>query len=81
MTAKPDRPTFAVCVANDGCDDLAVWKLYRLQPDADAEGEGYIRVIDESGEDYLYPAGRFVQVQFPPTVSRKILAATAPAGS
>ena len=50
---------FAICVANEGYDDLEVWKVYQVLPDAKAAGVGCVRVIDESGEDYLYPADRF----------------------
>jgi hypothetical protein len=69
------RPKFAVCVANDGCDDLQVWKLYRVLPDPVAAAEDYLRVVDESGEDYLYPSGRFIMVEFSATVEKKLLAA------
>ena len=75
MAKQQSRPKFVVCVANEGCDDLQVWKLYRMLPDAKAAGDGYIRVIDESGEDYLYPAQRFVGVDFPAAVEQKLLAA------
>jgi hypothetical protein len=75
MGRKLSRPRFAVCVANEGCDDLQVWKLYRLVPDAKAAAEGYVRVVDDSGEDYLYPAGRFVVVEFSAAVEQKLLAA------
>ncbi|HJT78119.1 MAG TPA: hypothetical protein VJ739_13025 [Gemmataceae bacterium] len=73
---KQSRPRFAVCVANEGCDDLQVWKLYRVLPDVKAAAEDYLRVVDDSGEDYLYPAGRFVVVEFSAAVARKLLAAT-----
>jgi hypothetical protein len=73
MAKKPTRPGFAVCVTNRGCDDLQIWKLYRILPDETAGAEGYLRVVDESGEDYLYPASRFVVVTFPAEVERKIL--------
>ncbi len=75
MTKRQSRPQFAVCVTNEGCDDLQVWKLYRVLPDAAAAGEGYLRVVDESGEDYLYPAQRFVVIDFPAAVAQKLLAA------
>ena len=65
MAKKRVRPSFAVCVAAAGSDDLRVWKLYRVLEDGEAAREGYLRVVDESGEDYLYSAGRFVVVQFP----------------
>jgi hypothetical protein len=73
MTKKSVRPTFAVCVANQGAEDLQIWKLYRVLPDETAATEKYLRVVDESGEDYLYPAKRFVLVTFPATVEQKIL--------
>jgi hypothetical protein len=75
MAQERIRSRFVVCVASEGCDDPQVWKLYRVLPDARAAAEGYVRVVDDSGEDYLYPAGRFVAVQFPPAVQRRLLAA------
>ena len=75
MAKKHARPKFAVCVANEGCDDLQVWRSYRVLPDAVAAEEGYMRVVDDSGEDYLYPARRFVLVAFPVSVERRLLAA------
>ncbi len=56
---------YALCVGNKDCEDLEVRKVYRILNDAKAEIEGYIRVIDESGEDYLYPASCFVSVELP----------------
>jgi hypothetical protein len=76
MAKKPSRPKFVVCVANEDCDDLQVWKLYRVLPDAEAAAEGYLRLIDDSGEDYLYKASRFVVVEFPAAVEQKLLAAS-----
>jgi hypothetical protein len=74
MAKKQNRAPFAVCVANEGCDDLQVWKLYRVLPDAVGAAEGYMRVVDDSGEDYLYPESRFVVVDFPVAAEEKILA-------
>jgi len=52
---------FAVCVKNRGNEaSLELRKLYQLVPDSDAEKDGMLRVIDESGEDYLFPASYFV---------------------
>ena len=48
-----------LCIRNDGCEDLELRKLYLVLPDKSAAAEGYIRVIDESGEDYLYPENCF----------------------
>ena len=74
MADQPLRPVFAVCVANDDCDDLSVGMLYRVLPDEQAAGEGLLRVIDDSGEDYLYPAGRFVIVAVSQAEEQKLLA-------
>ncbi len=76
MAKRPTPSMFAVCVANQGCDDLQIWKLYRVLRDETAQSEGYLRVVDESGEDYLYPASRFVVVEFPAPIRRKLLAAS-----
>jgi len=72
------HPTsFAVCVRNDGYPAaLEVRKLYRVLPDADAKDAGLIRVIDESGEDYLYPSAFFMSIELPRAV-RDILESAA----
>jgi len=54
---------FVVCTRNEGCDDLDPRKIYEVLPDGTAAAEGYLRVIDESGEDYLYPADYFMEIQ------------------
>ena len=56
---------FAICIDNKDCEDLEKRKIYRIIPDEEAANEGYIRVVDESGEDYLYPESYFVLVQLP----------------
>ena len=64
--AKPKETySFALCIENKDCDDLEKRKIYQVVPDAEAEKEGFIRVIDESGEDYLYPRSYFIAVQLP----------------
>jgi hypothetical protein len=72
MFTSRGRVKFAVCVANEGYDDLEVWKVYQVQPDAKAAEVGCVRVVDESGEDYLYPADRFVKVDFPKDVRARL---------
>ncbi len=74
MAGQLPRPSFAVCIANDGCDDLSAGMLYRVLPDEAATGEDLLRVIDDSGEDYLYPASRFVIVAVPQAEEPKLLA-------
>ncbi len=57
---------FAVCINNEGYRaSLEVGKLYRVIPDQEAASHGYIRVVDESGEDYGYAAGRFFPLEVP----------------
>lgn len=56
---------FAVCVKTDGEDLLTLHKIYRVLPDESAARSNYIRVIDDEGEDYLYPADCFVFVDLP----------------
>ncbi len=56
---------FVVCIENRECSDLETRKLYQTVPDEEAEREGYLRVVDESGGDYLYPESYFVPVDVP----------------
>ena len=61
---------FAICVENRGAEDLDVRKVYRVLHDKNAAATGHVRVIDESGEDYLYPADYFVFVELPQKAKR-----------
>jgi hypothetical protein len=66
---------FALCIDNSGYQaSLIPGKVYRLVADTSAAREGMIRVIDESGEDYLFQKSHFVGVDFPASVQRKLLA-------
>ncbi len=56
---------FALCVDNKECEDLEKRKIYQVLPDEDAEKDGFLRIIDESGDDYLYPQSYFVLVPLP----------------
>lgn len=56
---------FALCLRNDECEDLELRKVYRVLPDKRAEKDGFLRVVDESGEDYLYPESYFVFIRLP----------------
>ncbi len=68
---------FAVCVRNtDYPASLELHKIYRVLPDEDAAAEGDLRVIDESGEDYLYPANYFVLIDVPEEVELSLLKAS-----
>ena len=59
---KNSKKLFALCVENRDCEDLEIRKVYEVVPDKKASQDGYLRVIDESGEDYLYPDSYFVMV-------------------
>jgi hypothetical protein len=75
--ATPSLPEFVVCINNvDYPASLEVHKIYRVVSDEDAIMEGDIRVIDESGEDYLYPSSYFVPIQVPQTVKESLLRAS-----
>ncbi len=65
---------YVICIENRDCEDLEKRKVYQILPDEGASKEGYLRVIDESGEDYLYPESYFVRVQLPIDVQEAIQA-------
>lgn len=68
---------FAICLCNEGyAASLELRKLYRVLPDAEAAAHGQVRVIDESGEDYLYPADCFAEVPLPRAVEQALLRAS-----
>jgi len=70
----PADPRFAVCVRNDGYEaSLERNKIYSVLPDEDAERDGDLRVVDESGEDYLFSADRFVAIDVPAAVKASLL--------
>ncbi len=71
---KPRAMHFVVCVNNRGYPaSLELPKIYRVLPDEEAAEDGDIRVIDESGEDYLYSADRFVEIDLPQPARRSLL--------
>ena len=70
---KRPQVAAALCLRNEGCGDLEVRKLYRILPDKKAGAEGYLRVIDESGEDYLYPARFFAVVRVPAAAAKSLV--------
>lgn len=65
---------FVICIQNDEYEGaLEVRKIYEVLPDSSAEKRNYIRVIDESGEDYLYPAKWFLPIELPQNVEDALL--------
>ncbi len=70
-------PRFAICLNNtDYPASLERHKVYQVLVDEEAAQDGDIRVIDESGEDYLYPAEYFAVIALPPAVERALLQAS-----
>ena len=65
MAREKKEKSFALCIENKECADLEKRKIYTVLPDSKATKEGYLRIIDESGEDYLYPASYFILVELP----------------
>lgn len=65
---------FALCLNNSGYPaSLDVGKLYKVIEDDEATAEGYIRVIDESGEDYAFASNRFHMVELPANIEKELL--------
>ena len=74
-TRKGSTSRFAICVDNSEYPaSLELHKVYRVLPDEDAVKEGDLRIVDESGEDYLYPADYFVPIVLPEAAERALLA-------
>ncbi len=65
MTQLKHNIEFALCIENRDCDDLEKGKVYQILADDAAGQEGYLRVVDESTEDYLYPKSYFVLLDLP----------------
>ena len=64
---------FALCINNEGYEaSLEVGKVYRIIPDEEASAHGYIRIIDESGEDYAFGNSRFHRVELPDAISEML---------
>lgn len=75
MKENSSKIQFVVCIKNDDCEDLEIRKIYQVLPDEKAAEDNYIRVIDESGEDYLYPASYFSPVKLPKVAEQSLLLA------
>lgn len=77
MKARRRPLEYVVCVNNGGYRaSLVVRRIYQVLPDNEAARRGLLRVIDESGEDYLHPKALFVGVELPRAVSRRFSIAT-----
>ena len=77
MLARPKRKRyFATYLRTDDPDSLTPRRVYEVLPDESAAKSKYIRVIDNEGEDYLYPAAYFMLVDFPPAIQQALLQAS-----
>jgi hypothetical protein len=72
--SKKTEMEFVVCLKNEGYEaSLELHKIYRVLPDPGAEKDDDIRIIDESGEDYLFPKEWFVSIEVPEAVEASLL--------
>lgn len=77
MKQKSPPRRYVVCVKNKGYPaSLELRKIYEVLPDPDGERHGLLRVVDEDGEDYLYPQSYFVAIEVPAQAARAISGAT-----
>ena len=77
MRRSRNRVRYVVCIANKGYRaSLIVRRIYQVRHDRDAEKRGLLRVVDESGEDYLYPRGLFMVVDLPSAITKELAVAT-----
>lgn len=72
MPSTQKKKRYLLCVRNEGCEDLELRKLYEQIPDEAASKVAYVRVLDESGEDYLYPMSCFVAMELPGEAERAL---------
>ena len=71
-TQAKRKRRFVICIRSDDSDLLTPRRIYEVLPDESAAKSKYIRVINNEGEDYLYPASYFVPVEFPPAVEQAL---------
>ena len=76
MEKKLLKTQFVLCIENNGCEDIEKRKFYQILPDEEASREGYLRVVDESQEDYLYPESYFIFVELLRKVQEAFVAAS-----
>lgn len=73
---KTTSSAFVVCLRSEGAEDLDVRKVYAVITDEDALSRGFLRVIDESGEDYLYPADLFAPIELSDAAATQLRSAS-----
>ncbi|MCA1630541.1 MAG: hypothetical protein LC785_03315 [Acidobacteria bacterium] len=74
MEGQETESRFVVCINDGGYpDDLKVRTIYQVLPDEAAARSSYLRIVDETGEDYLYPAALFVPIDLPREAQEALL--------
>ena len=71
-TKKNPHVEYVICLRNDDSEDLQLGKVFQVMTDEIAARDDYIRVVDESGEDYLYPANYFTSIELPRAAERAL---------
>jgi hypothetical protein len=72
MSKAASHSKFVLCVRPGDSEDLEARKVYQVLPDPRAAKEGFFRIVDESGEDYLYPAECFIPLKLPAAITREL---------
>lgn len=72
MKQRKTTQRFIICIQNEGSEDLVRGKVYQAIPDKSAARDGLVRIVDESGEDYLYPSGCFAPITLPQAIKRAL---------
>lgn len=72
-TGTNPKCQFAICINSDDPDLVTPCMIYQILPDETAKKSNYIRIIDNEGEDYLYPAEYFIFVEFTPKIKKTLL--------
>ena len=75
---QESKPQFAICINTDDPDLLTPRMIYEVLPDENAAKSNYVRVIDNEGEDYLYPTEYFISVNFPHAIEKTLLQISLP---
>jgi hypothetical protein len=75
--SRKTSPQFVVCLKNDGYEaSLEPRKIYQVIPDKEAESHKMLRIIDESEEDYLFPASFFASISLPQALAKELALST-----
>jgi hypothetical protein len=75
MSKSAPHSKFVLCLRPGDSGDLEARKIYEVLPDPKAAREGYLRIVDERGEDYLYPAEYFAFIKLPAAILREFASA------